>query len=254
LPRVRKYRPGALVRPFRVMLAVEAQFTRLDIALDDHVGYWTIEKIANKVRRGELVSKFKSAKRVEKIQISDGSATGETVYFGSSSSLVTTRMYNKRLEQLGRDDIDPATVPDIWNRTEIQARKERAQAIAQLLANGHEVGAILKGILAYYLRFVVRPKNGDSNKSRWKTAQWWQRFLEDVEPIRLTEPCEMEATIERRLAWMRRQVAPSLAAVIRAMDGEMTAIYELIRDGMNRLKPRDMVMIQKFKECEMNVG
>jgi len=53
---------------------------------------------------------------------------------------------------------------------------------------------------------------------------------------------------------MRRQVAPSLAAVIRAMDGEMTAIYELIRDGMNRLKPRDMVMIQKFKECEMNVG
>jgi len=239
---------------FRVMLAAEAQFTRLDIALDDHVGYWTIEKIANKVRRGELVSKFKSAKRVEKLQISDGSATGETVYFGSGSSLVTIRMYNKRLEQLGRDDIDPATVPDIWNRTEIQARKERAQAIAQLLANGHEVGAILMGILAYYLRFVTRPKNGDSNKSRWKTAQWWQRFLDDVEPIRLTEPCEMETTIERRLAWMRRQVAPSLAAVIRAMDGEMTEIYNLIREGMRRLKPRDYVMIRRFKETENTAG
>jgi len=78
--------------------------------------------------------------------------------------------------------------------------------------------------------------------------------LDDIEPICLTEKNEMEATIERRLAWMKKQVAPSLAAVIRAMDGEMSAIYELIRDGMKRLKPRDMVMIKKFKETEMTAG
>ena len=69
-----------------------------------------------------------------------------------------------------------------------------------------------------------------------------------MEPIRLTQPCQMETTIEKRLAWMHRQVAPSLAAVIKAFDGEMTEIYELIRDGMKRLKPRDLVMIQRFKE------
>ena len=235
---------------FEIILAVEGQFTRLDIALDDFYGYWTIEKVANKIRRGELVSKFKSSKRVEKIQIGNGSSTGETVYFGSGSSLVTIRMYNKRLEQLCREDIDPQTIPETWNRTEIQARKERAQSVAQLIANGYEVGAIVKGILAYYLRFVVRPKNGDSNKSRWKSAQWWERFLADVEPIRLTQPCEMEATIERRLAWMQRQVAPSMAAIIKAFDGEMTEIYKLIHDGMSRLKPRDYVMIQRFKDMQ----
>ena len=78
--------------------------------------------------------------------------------------------------------------------------------------------------------------------------------MDDIEPICLTEKNEMEATIERRLAWMKKQVAPSLAAVIRAMDGEMSAIYELIHDGMKRLKPRDMAMIRKFKESEINVG
>lgn len=237
-----------------IILAVEGQFTRLDIALDDFFGYWTIEKVANKIRRGELVSKFKSAKRIEKLKIGAGSTSGETVYFGSGNSLVTIRMYNKRLEQINRDDIDQKTIPETWNRTEIQARKERAQTIAQLIANGIEIGPIVKGILKYYLRFVVRPKGGDTNKSRWKTAQWWEQFLNDVEPIRLTQTNKMDATIEKRLAWMKRQVAPSLAAVIRAMDGEMTEIYNLIREGMKRLKPRDFAMIQRYKETEITAG
>jgi phage replication initiation protein len=163
-------------------------------------------------------------------------------------------MYNKALEQLGCEGIDPVTIPETWNRTEIQARKERAQSIAGLIANGVEVGAIVKGILKYYMRFVVKPKGGDTNKRRWKTAQWWERFLDEIEPIRLSEQNEMDTTIEKRLVWMKWQVAPSLAAVIRAMDGEMTAIYELIRDGMNRLKPRDIAMIKQYQENVKTAG
>jgi phage replication initiation protein len=239
---------------FRVMLATDAQFSRLDIALDDHVGYWTIDKVVNKVKRNELVSRFKSAKRIEQVKIGDGTTSGETVYFGSSTSLIIIRMYNKALEQLGCEGIDPVTIPETWNRTEIQARKERAQSIAGLIANGVEVGAIVKGILKYYMRFVVKPKGGDTNKRRWKTAQWWERFLDEIEPIRLSEQNEMDTTIEKRLVWMKWQVAPSLAAVIRAMDGEMTAIYELIRDGMNRLKPRDIAMIKQYQENVKTAG
>ena len=138
------------------------------------------------------------------------------------------------------------------NRTEIQSRKDRAQAVAGMIANDVPIGVIVQGILRYYLRFLVR--DHDKNKSRWKTAGWWERFLDDVEPIRLAEKTEMEATIEKRLSWIRRQVAPSLAAVISAMDGEMTAIYDLIQDGMERLKPRDIAMIKQYKEHIDSVG
>lgn len=235
---------------FHVMLTVKAQFSRLDVALDDHIGLWTIEKIVKKVKRDELVSRFRSAKRIEQIKIGNGSTTGETVYFGSPTSLIIIRMYNKVLEQLGREGVDPATIPKIWNRTEIQARKERAQTIAGLIANDIEIGTIVKGILKYYLRFVVKHKE-DTNKRRWPTAPWWEQFLHNVEPLCLKQNNEMEASVERRLAWMRKQVAPSLAVVIQAMDGEMSAIYQLIHDGMGRMKPRDMAMIQQYKETTM---
>lgn len=221
---------------FGVMLSVEAQFSRLDIALDDYSGYWSIEKVVNKVKKQELVSRFRSAKRIEKITIGGGSTTGETVYFGASTSLIIIRMYNKALEQLGREDIDLKKIPKIWNRTEIQARKGRAQTIAGLIANDIEIGTIVKGILKYYLRFVIK-QGDDTNKRRWPVSPWWERFLHDVEPLSLKQDNEMEASIEKRLSWMKKQVAPSLAVVIRAMDGEMTQIYEMIHDGMKRLKP-----------------
>ncbi|MBD1371251.1 replication initiation factor [Hazenella sp. IB182357] len=232
---------------FRVMLAVEAQFSRLDVALDDYIGYWSITQVVNKVKRNELVSRFRSAKRIEQVKIGDGSTTGETVYFGSSTSMIIIRMYNKALEQLGREGINPNTIPEIWNRTEIQARKERAQTIAGLIANDIEIGTIIKGILKYYLRFVVKQKT-DSNKRRWPVAKWWEHFLRNVEPLALKQNNEMEASVEKRLTWMRKQVAPTLAVVIRAMDGEMSAIYDLIQDGMSRLKPRDQAMIKQYQE------
>ncbi len=237
---------------FRVILACEGQITRLDMALDDHVGYFTIRKAANKIKRGELASKFRRAMRIEHIEIADGKSAGQTIYFGSGQSMIRIRMYDKRLEQLNSKDVNTDEVPAFWNRTEIQSRKDRAQAVAGMIANDVPIGVIVQGILRYYLRFLVR--HHDKNKSRWKTAGWWERFLDDVEPIRLAEKTEMEATIEKRLSWIRRQVAPSLAAVISAMDGEMTAIYDLIQDGMERLKPRDIAMIKQYKEHIDSVG
>lgn len=68
------------------------------------------------------------------------------------------------------------------------------------------------------------------------------------------EKGEIDATIEKRVAWVKRQVAPSLAAIIKAMDGEMTVIYDAIKEGMERLKPRDLVMIRQYKETAGDWG
>lgn len=230
---------------FNVLLRCEAKITRLDVALDDYKGYWAIKRIVRKVKDGELVSKFKHATRVEKIKIEDGATAGHTVYFGSNESRIKIRMYDKLLEQKAKGDAGEIEGLTVWNRTEIQARDERAQTIAGLIANDVPIGAIVTGILKYYLRFVVKGK--DRNKSRWKTAKFWEEFLGDVEPLRLSES-KPAATLEKKIAWLDRQVAPTLAMIVEAMEGDMEKIYKLISDGAERLKERDIAIIREYKK------
>lgn len=237
---------------FNIILRCEAKITRLDVALDDFKGYWKIKQIIRKVKSGELVSKFKHATRVEKIKIEDGSTAGHTVYFGSNESRIKIRMYDKLLEQKAKDGADQEEIEGltVWNRTEIQSRDERAQTIAGLIANDVPIGAIVTGILKYYLRFVVKGK--DRNKSRWKTAKFWDEFLKDAEPLRLAE-AKQAASLEKKIAWLDRQVAPTLAMIVQAMEGDMEKIYRLINEGAKRLKERDVALINEYRQKKNRV-
>lgn len=232
---------------FRVLLACEANITRLDVAIDDFQGYWDLQTIVRKTKRGELVSKFKHATKIEKIKIETGKTVGHTVYFGSAESRIRIRMYDKLLERIAEGQAVEGI--DVWNRTEIQARKERAQEIAALIAEDLPIGQIVAGILKYYLRFVVRGK--DSNKSRWKTARFWEEFLQGVETIRLARS-KPEQSVEKKIAWLERQVAPTLALIVKAFEGDMKQIYKLINDGSRRLKPKDLALIQDFKDMQFS--
>ena len=50
-----------------------------------------------------------------------------------------------------------------------------------------ELGELAFGLLANNLRFVV-PNRNESNKSRWKTCRFWERFLGAVEVLKLQVP------------------------------------------------------------------
>lgn len=235
---------------FRIVLACGAKFTRLDTALDDHKGYWKISTLKRKAKNGEVISKFKSAMGIEKIRLEDGEVIGETLYFGSSSSMIKVRFYDKKLEQISKG----AEVKyETWNRTEIQMRDDRAQTVAAMVSEGNEIGTIITGILKHYMRFTVKGK--DKNRSRWKTAKFWDEFLKDVEPLRLAT-AKPESSIEKKMAWLDRAVAPTLALIMQAMDGDMTRIYKMIGDGKKRLKEKDLAMIRdyKAKKIAYNLG
>lgn len=231
---------------FKVCLGAEGNFTRVDLAIDDYEGYWKMKTIERKVEKGEVVSKFRTAKCVKEYRLENGESLGETVYFGSSQSRLKLRMYDKRKQMHEKKGVDLKELPEVWNRTEIETRDERAQMVAHLIAEGDPVGRILRGVLKHYLRFAVRGK--DKTKSRWKTAHFWDRFIKDVEPIRLTEKAEMEASVEKRIDWLYKQVAPTLAMVLKAQEGEMTEIYRIIRDGEKRLGPKEKVMIREYQQ------
>src|SRR5699024_7321287 len=117
----------------------------------------------------------------------DGKLLGQTMYFGSQTSDIFCRIYDKALEQKRKVKDKDKEIPEKWTRMEIVYRKERAKMLALHMIECSNVGLVIRRTLQQYIRFVQRPKNSkDSNKSRWKTAKWWERLLENVEPLKLT--------------------------------------------------------------------
>jgi phage replication initiation protein len=230
---------------FALLLNLDVNFTRLDLAIDDFRGYFTIQQVINKVRRGHVASRFKEARRSDSYKIATGENTGMTVYFGDASSRLQVRFYDKYKERVskGHEILEGVTC---WNRIECQLRKERAMAAAVMIANeSYNVGQMVMGILANYIRFLVPSK--DANKSRWKTCDWWEEFLHGVEKLKLTQVAP-DATIERAKSWVERQVAPTLAMLYEAFDYDEDLIWDFIREGLPRLTDKHKDMIRRFKE------
>lgn len=236
---------------FKDMLLRKSKFSRLDVAIDDFKPYFEIPKLIKKIKKRELVSKFKDATRIEKIDIESGESKGNTIYYGSPQSRIQIRMYEKDLERAGKGfELEEGI--EAWNRTEIQARNERAQKIAGIIASSEDgdetIGQAVRGILKAYIRFV--DTGTDSNRSRWKTSGFWEEFLGDVNELRLTDIAP-DRTVERSLTWIDNQVTPTLAMLALTFDEDVEVIHELIKDGVGRLTDKEYKMIEAFREKEI---
>ncbi|RDZ05535.1 hypothetical protein C3744_29475 [Priestia megaterium] len=225
----------------------DVKFPRLDVAIDDFEGYFKIPSLIRKIKNGELVSKFKRARKVEDIEIDTGDVKGTTIYYGSGQSRIQIRMYEKNHERQSKGfELEEGL--EVWNRTEIQARDERATKIAEIIMLGEDspetIGQVVAGILKYYLRFTV--KGRDSNRARWKTAPFWNKFLGNVEALRLTDVAP-DRTVERTFNWVSNQVAPSLAVLLEAFDGDMEILKGFALEGKERLTEKEYKMIESFK-------
>ena len=102
-----------------------AKFTRIDVALDDFASFFTLGEINALVENKQMVTKFRTYKRVVESSVSDSTIKGETIYVGSNKSDAFIRIYNKALEQK-MDDMD-------WIRWEIQLRNSRSEAFVDML-------------------------------------------------------------------------------------------------------------------------
>jgi len=134
-----------------------------------------------------------------------------------------------------------------WLRIELQFNKTRADAIADFLILNDDVGKIIKSVLKKYLNFLVKSK--DKNKSRWKVVSWWQKFLSDVEPLTLTNDAP-DATVEKALKWLDKQVAPSLAMLLKAVDGNMDLLHDLIKKGESKMTKKHLAMLKDFEKIK----
>jgi phage replication initiation protein len=252
-------------------------FSRIDLAIDDFDGIFTLDQIKQKVQNAEIVSYFKKGRILTEYNLTAKDNLGQTIYFGSPQSRIRIRMYNKAIEQILKEQSSKEADAlkeeskqkvtakqrrlnkqareeyyrqqrlnntQIWNRTEIQSRDERADKIAQYIMTGLELGPVLFGILKNYLNFV-EPSAKDKNKSRWEISEFWQKFLGEVEKLQLTTE-KIQRTIKRIKDWIIKQVAPSLALISmdKQMKMDLVEIAEIILFAKNRLKRRHYQILQ----------
>lgn len=209
--------------------------TRLDAAIDDKAGLVDMGVVKAAVETGAITSRFKSAYAICKRSLSDGRSFGTTVNFGSRVSDMMIRMYDKGAEQKQAGH---------WTRVEVEAKDENAQELARLLSVAAVPGEVVAGVLRNYLTF--RDLSTATRKSRCRISSWWDTFLGHVDALRLAI-AKVPLTMERALAWLDRQVAPTLAlAYLGASSGKML-LADLVEDGRRRLRPRHFEALKAHK-------
>ncbi|MDI9231260.1 replication initiation factor domain-containing protein [Staphylococcus caprae] len=200
---------------FQKCLEVNANFTRIDIAIDDYKTYLKIPLLIKKAERAECISRFRAGSSINGFNLADGKNKGATFYIGSKKSNLYCRFYEKNYEQAFKKHCNVEDI-GLWNRYEIQMRKSYAENCAEILSRTSNISEIVKSILNNNLRFVVPPKdNNDSNRKRWPLYRPWSSFMKNADKINLSMRPSLKS-IEDNLEWLIKQVATTLDTVLTA--------------------------------------
>lgn len=162
----------------------QMHFTRLDVAYDDHTGILPFQRILSDTLdlddhgiRQNIVS------RTQMVTPEGSHCNGDprfawSITHGRKSSEILLRIYDKAMEK---------GFPDLhWVRVELQLNHARAdEFVRRLMAdNGLYIGDVYRGVVLNYVRYV-EPSDTDSNRWRWPLKDYWQRFIDSAEPIRV---------------------------------------------------------------------
>lgn len=230
----------------------DVNFPRLDVAIDE-ICYdetkplFTPQVLRRKIKNGECVSKFWKGKFIEDLDLKGGKALGRTLYFGSDSSELKLRLYEKHFERLSKGyELDEKI--NAWNRFEAELRNDRARAVIYAILNDEPIGDVMKGILNQYLSFRVKQK-GDSNRSRWPVAPFWDKYIGEVGKLQLTF-LPAEPTIYEKKYHLEKQYSRTMAKLFLAFGNDFDQFVHMINFGMENFKEKDWEEIRLFQQSE----
>lgn len=212
---------------------IEGKLTRIDLALDCRTGELIkFDNLLEDIIKGNIISKWKSSTEIIKRNL-DGETEGRTISLGSRSSNTFLRIYDKAMEQ---------KVDGTWYRIELEIKKENARELQKII-NKDNTGQIMQGILKNYMRIVVQ-NNKDKNKSRWKTADYWENIINDVEKVKLARKGE-EKSIEQVRNWIEKQVGASMAMVAIKDGGSIDFLTDIVSKSSKKLKAKHKKMLKE---------
>lgn len=204
--------------------------SRVDIALDTDINI--LSKVLKSIEKDLYSSKSRNIKVIS--SLTDSKLQADTLYIGSRSSLLMVRIYNKAIEQ-------GVEIP--WFRVEIVLKKDRIVMAVPFLRQN--ISHAFAGILTNYFRPLQSLKG---QKCRSPTANYWVKFLGDIEKISLYSNPECK-TIEDKYSWVVNQVEPTIALLSTAFEGDEW-LKAVVENGKKRLKEKELRLLQKWKEVK----
>lgn len=231
-----------------------AKFTRVDAAIDVmSLKYFTFEKLLFYSKNMYYVSPMRKGKTIKSWDKSTRTYDGDTIYIGSESSNTLICIYDKILEQFSRGIIVNS---EAWIRIEIRFKQDRAMWYVGEFLN-HNKGdndySFIMSALYAVLEFKEPTKNGnltnDSNISRWDKADWWLKFLGNVEKADFKKDDDEPQTIERKKLWMDKSVSKTLSQLYYYDPNEFIQfIYKLVYKRDEDLTNTDTTMINNYRK------
>lgn len=227
---------------FELVLAQgRVNITRLDIALDDFKGYFSIKQLEKCIRDGCVCSRFPTARNFETISIESGRTISQTIYFGKTDVII--RFYDKAAERKEKGYVLKEEI-DCWNRTELQLRDDRALAAVETIVNNSmELGTFVLGVLNRYVSF--KKAGTDKNRARWENTRWWASYLHNVGKIRLSLVAP-DKSILRTRDWIESQTVASIAMLYTALGSDSLLLDYIIEKGKKQMSEQQLDMANEF--------
>ena len=220
----------------------KVHYKRIDLAINDKVGFLSIPYLVEKCRNRELTSKFRSFQEMGSGKFAEESEKqfiGTTLYIGSLKSDIYFCFYEKNIEHMIKKGM-PLEEADIKNRYEIRLKNDRAYHAIQDLLIYRNCEKTVFNIINSYITFLE--VNKAKKKSKWEIDVSWAHFMgENREQLKLTtapKPIELDQTI----AWVRKQVAPTLKMLLLIdQENHTHKINELLRETNLSKKHEKMI-------------
>ncbi len=214
--------------------------TRIDIAYDDidrtgGKGLLDIEKIARYTLHQRFVTKWGSGVVTDSFKVNGNDEPmihALTVQFGANSSDCKLRIYDKAQERGGLDYH--------WVRSELVFRRERAEEFINQYVSTKDIGGLYFGVLKNYLRFI---KKDATRRERCSVVGWWEKFLRNVQAIRLFTPHDNEYNLEKLRSTVQTMYGNSIETEIRSVGAK-----QFIEDIMNRSSKLNIDQKQLIEE------
>jgi hypothetical protein len=230
-----------------------ATFTRVDIYYDDYCKIISPEELHKACRGGGVaVPTFRHMRGWDEYDMRKGKTRGFTVYIGSPKSDRQLRYYDKALESDHKQDCYRLELEDKGDYAEqfgpymleaMQRAMDHADIKDSVAVLRDAYKALLKGAISFH---EVPPGKGKEElpknwANRLPQTWWWREMMAGIDPAKLTVN-RIEPTLQSAVAWMRSQVAPTLAQIRTAFSywnipfGEW--LKQLLEEGERRWTDR----------------
>ena len=211
-----------------------AKARRVDLALDDYGKRITPARFFEEIRGPNKVAHSQKALTMTGVELGKPD-TGETVYLGAPKSDRRLRVYDKSFESDGLIDAI---------RWELQERRRAAEKAADDLANG-ELNEVIRSRIIGFVDFrELESAPRIQDRDRWEL---YEELMEGADKAQAYLPVD-DKSIEEIEEWFVKYYGPILAMLLLYHGGDLSVIAGYARNGMGRLSPKQIALIESSKK------